>query len=292
VIDIDGYFAPATQQTLAFYTLPPCRVADTRDASQPQGLGPPFMPGGQARDFPILKSPCFNGINSPKGYSFNMTAVPHVPLGYMSVWPTGQSQPLVSTLNAPTGTITANAAIVPAGTGGDIDVYPSNDIDLVIDTNGYFAAPGGTDPLSLYPTIPCRVLDTRNGNGAFQGTLVVDVIDTVCAPPSTAEAYVFNATVVPSGPLGYLTLWPDGQNQPLVATLNAVDGQVTSNMAIVPTDNGFVDAYASNLTQLVMDLFSYFANPANTSSPMLKTGAGHRAQGHVRRTTMRPVHKR
>ena len=138
VLDIDGYFAPASPSTLAFYTLTPCRVADTRDPNQPQGLGPPFMPGGEARDFPILKSNC-QIPNSAKAYSFNFTAVPHVPLGYMTVWPAGQSQPLVSTLNAPTGTVTANAAIVPAGTGGDIEVYPSNDTDLVIDVNGYFA---------------------------------------------------------------------------------------------------------------------------------------------------------
>ncbi len=259
VLDIDGYFTAASQSTLTFYTLTPCRVADTRDPSQPQGLGPPFMPGGQARDFPILKSNC-KIPNGAAAYSFNMTAVPHVPLGYMTVWPAGKSQPLVSTLNAPTGTVTANAAIVPAGTGGgDIDVYPSNDIDLVIDVNGYFAAPGGQNPLSLYPTAPCRVLDTRNGNGAFVGELAVNVVGSVCAPPSTAQGYVFNATVVPSGPLGYLTLWPDGTKQPLVATLNAIDGAVTSNMAIVPTNNGSIDAYASNLTQLILDISSYFA---------------------------------
>jgi hypothetical protein len=30
-------------------------------------------------------------------------------------------------------------------------------------------------------------------------------------------------------------------------------------MAIVPTSIGSVDAFASNLTQLVLDIFSYFA---------------------------------
>ena len=58
---------------------------------------------------------------------------------------------------------------MPAGTGGDIDVFPSNDTDLVIDINGYFAAPGGQNALSLYPVAPCRVLDTRNGNGSLRG---------------------------------------------------------------------------------------------------------------------------
>jgi uncharacterized repeat protein (TIGR03803 family) len=260
VLDIDGYFAQASLSTLAFYPLTPCRVADTRN---PNGdLGGPYLSGGKERDFPVLESDCFKGVNSPKAYSFNFTVVPHGPLGYLTVWPTGQTQPVVSTLNDLTGTVVANAAIVPAGQpNGEIAVFPSNNTDLVIDVNGYFAAPGAGG-LSLYPVVPCRVLDTRNGNGAFSGTLnpPVDVVNSVCAPPGTAQAYVFNATVVPSGPLGYLTLWPDdGSPPPAVATLNAVDGAVTSNMAIVPTTNGKINAFASNLTQLILDISSYFA---------------------------------
>ena len=77
--------------------------------------------------------------------------------------------------------------------------------------------------------------------------------------PAAAQGYDLNATVVPSGPLGYLTLWPDGLGQPVVSTLNAPDGAITSNMAIVPTDNGSIDAYASALTQLILDISSYFA---------------------------------
>jgi hypothetical protein len=74
-----------------------------------------------------------------------------------------------------------------------------------------------------------------------------------------AQAYVFNASVVPTGELGYLTLWPDGTTQPLVSTLNALDGSISSNMAIVPNTNGSVDAYASGITQLILDISSYFA---------------------------------
>ena len=78
-------------------------------------------------------------------------------------------------------------------------------------------------------------------------------------PPATAQAYVFNATVVPPGPMGFLTLWPDGSDQPVVSTLNALDGSITNNMAIVPSTNGKVDAFASGLTQLILDISSYFA---------------------------------
>ena len=71
-----------------------------------------------------------------------------------------------------------------------------------------------------------------------------------------------NATVVPSGKLGYLTLWPNGQKQPLASTLNALDGVITSNMAVVPMSNGYINAFASDQTQLVVDLFNYFAIPS------------------------------
>jgi hypothetical protein len=166
----------------------------------------------------------------------------------------------VSTLNDPTGTVVANAAIVPAGTG-TIAFYPNNNsTDLLVDTNGYFAAPaqGG---YSFYALTPCRVYDSRvNGGQPFRGTRTIDTAGSQCGPPANAGGYVFNATVVPAnGPMGYLTLWPDGQSMPVVSTLNAYDGLVTSNMAIVPNVNGSIDAYADGLTHLIMDISGYFA---------------------------------
>jgi hypothetical protein len=65
--------------------------------------------------------------------------------------------------------------------------------------------------------------------------------------------------VVPPGPLGFLTLWPQGATQPLVSTLNAIDGSITSNMAIVPTTNGSVSAFSSNPAHLILDISGYFA---------------------------------
>jgi hypothetical protein len=188
----------------------------------------------------------------------NFTAVPHLGLGYLSTWPAGQAQPVVSTLNANTGAVTANAAIVPAGTSGAINLYASNDADVVIDVNGYFAA-AGTGGLSLYTVAPCRVLDTRNRSGAFNGTVTVNANTTACIPPNTAQAVVSNATVVPPNGLSYLTLWPTGASQPLVSTLNASDGAVTSNMAIVPVTSGSLSVYGTNATQLILDLSGYFA---------------------------------
>jgi DNA-binding beta-propeller fold protein YncE len=260
VLDINGYFAAPEQGSVQYYPLPPCRVVDTRNSNGP--LGGPNMGTGQARDFPVLQSSCLpQGVN-PAAYSLNYTVVPNPSgqsLAYLTTWPKGEPQPTVSTLNNPTATIVANAAIVPAGTGGDIEVYTANSTALIIDIDGYFSAPG-QGGLSMYPVDPCRVLDTRQNNGQpFGGELTVDVVSSVCAPPANAAGYVFNATVVPAPQLSYLTLWPDGQTQPVASTLNALDGYTTSNMAIVPTNNGSIDAYAAGLTQLILDISGYFA---------------------------------
>ena len=259
VLDIDGYFVPATTSTLAFFPLTPCRVADTRRSQGP--LGGPKLTGGVQRDFPVLSSSC-NIPDSAQGYSLNFTAVPTGGLGYLTVWPTGQAKPQVSTLNDLTGTIVANAAIVPAGESGAVSVFASNDTNLVIDIDGYFApsSSGPENALSLYTLAPCRLLDTRKTMHAFSGTIPVGVLQSGCQVPS-AQAYVLNATVVPQNgkPLSYLTLWPDAEGKPLVSTLNALDGAITSNMAIVPTLNGSIDAYATDPTDLVLDIFSYFA---------------------------------
>jgi uncharacterized repeat protein (TIGR01451 family) len=257
ILDINGYFVLATDPSaLAFYPVTPCRIADTRTATAP--LGGPSLGGGTSRTFPILSSTCSLPATA-QAYSLNFAAVPggH-PLGYLTAWPTGQTRPVVASLNAPTGTVAANAAIVKAGTNGAIDIFASDATNLVIDINGYFA-PMSTGGLSLYGMTPCRVLDTRQPAGSPPITsLDVAVSASACGIPSNAQAHVLSVAVVPPGSLGYLTLWPQGQARPVVATLNALDGAITSNLAIVPTTNGSISAFASDPTHLILDISGYF----------------------------------
>jgi uncharacterized repeat protein (TIGR03803 family) len=253
ILDINGYFTTPSSATFQFFPLTPCRIIDTRNGND----GP--LQKGLERDY-TMAGQC--GIPATAtAYSFNVTVIPtNGELDYLTVWPQGGTMPVVSTLNDPTGTVVANAAIVPAGGSNGTAFYAhDNPTNLLVDVNGYFA-PVGTGGYSLYPVAPCRVLDTRNNHGQpFQGPKTVTVEGSACAPPSSATAYVFNATVVPPGQMPYLTLWPDGENQPTVSTLNAYDGFITSNMAIVPTNNGSIDAYAAGLTHLILDLSGYFA---------------------------------
>jgi hypothetical protein len=260
VLDVNGYFVPNTVPNgLGFYPMTPCRLVDTRPNPPFPSIVTGALAGGTSTSLPIPSSRC-NVPATAQAYSLNFTLVPPKPVAYLTAYPTGESVPIVSTLNDPTGSVEANAAIAPAGVGGNIDVFVTQTTDLVVDINGYFA-PVAEGALSLYTLPPCRVLDTRTPGGAppFVGTIYVDVIGSGCGGTTATQAYVFNATVVPQGSLGYLTLWPEGSVQPVVSTLNAYDGEITSNMAIVPTNNNEMSAFATNNTYLILDLFGYFA---------------------------------
>jgi len=262
VLDIDGYFIASNNANyssgLAFYPLPPCRVSDTRQAAGT--FGGPYLAGQSTRTYPVAPNSTCNVPSSAQAFSLNVTAVPRTALGYLTVWPSDQAQPIVSTLNSLTGVTVANAAIVPAsttpGAQGSINVFASNDTDLVIDINGYFA-PVNTGGLVLYNATPCRVLDTRPNT--FVTSMDINVVGSNCSIPGTAQSYVLNATVIPPGPFGYLTLWAQGTTQPTGSTLNSLDGTVVSNLALIPTSNGSISAFASNSTNLVIDIFGYFA---------------------------------
>jgi hypothetical protein len=262
IIDINGYFVPATgAQSLVFYPVSPCRVADTRSLAG--AFGGPAMVPNVVRNFPVQTSPC--GIPaSAQAYALNMTVVPTSGLGFLTTWPAGAPQPLVATLNASLRAVTANAAIVPVGAGGAIAVLATDPTDLIIDINGYFAPPGAAGSLDFFTANPCRFLDTRLAAGPFGGPIMgggqtrsFPVPSSACAIPATAKAYSLNATVVPTGGLGFLTLWGSG-SRPVVSTLNS-DGSVVSNAALVPAGiGGAVTAFTSDPTHLILDINGYF----------------------------------
>lgn len=265
VLDINGYFLPAgTEQNLVFFPVTPCRVADTRNPTSP--FGAPLLAAGQSRDFQIAGAVCGVPIEA-RAYALNMTAVPSAALTFLTVWPAGQQRPGVSTLNAPTGTVVANAAIVPTGANGAISVFATDNTHLVIDINGYFAPPSAAGGLQFYTLNPCRISDTRNAAGPLGGPRLAagqgrtfNVLQSPCQVPTGSRAYSLNATVVPPAALDYLTLWPAGQTQPLVSTLNAFDGSVMANAALLPAgSDGSVAAFGPQATDLVLDINGYFA---------------------------------
>jgi len=261
ILDINGFFDATAGSS--FYPDTPCRVADTRNPVGP--FGGPAMSPGQTRDFAVPAGSCAIPANAT-AYAMNVTVVPAGPLGWLTAFPSGQSRPLVSTLNSPKGKVLANAAVVPAGSGGAISAYVTDQTNVLLDINGHFGAPGGSGELQFHPVTPCRVADTRNAVGAFGGPILGSgstrsfaVPQSACGIPATAKAYSVNVTVVPSGPLGWLTAWPTGSAQPLVSTLNSYDGSIVANAAIIPAGtNGAISFFVTNDTHLVLDINGYF----------------------------------
>jgi subtilisin family serine protease len=268
IVDIDGYFdSTSGPNAYAFYPATPCRIADTRN---PAGaFGGPSMAARERRDFALPSSGCGLPADA-KAYSLNVTVLPDASLhylAYLTTWPAGQARPVVSTLNSWTGKVVANAALVPAGTDGAISVFVTDPTQVILDTNGYFAAPGSAGALSFYPVAPCRVVDTRGTNGPFGGPEMAakmarsfSIPAGGCGIPAAAAAYSMNVTVVPDGVLSFLTAWPAGATQPFVSTLNSFDGSVVANAAIVPAGaGGAVSVFVTNQTHVVLDINGYFA---------------------------------
>ncbi len=256
VLDIDGYFVPAnTTSALSFYPLGPCRVADTRQGGALFGSA---FSSGETRSLPVLSSGC-KIPSTAHAYSLNFTVLPHQnTLAALRAWPAGQSQPYPPMLTDFPGTVLGNAAIVEAGTNGNISVNASDPTDVIVDINGYFAPPSAGG-LSFYASPQCRELDTRSSTGQFSGTMTQNITGSACYVPTTAQGFLLNSTVLPAKSLGYSTFWPDGQAQPPSSTLNGVDGSITSNLLLTGTTAGSVNVFATDQTQLVLDVFGYFA---------------------------------
>ena len=123
---------------LPFVGITPCRVVDTRLVGG--AYGAPSLTAGVPRNFNIPLGPC-SGIPPTAGaFSLNVTVTNTQGPGFILIYPQDAPQPLVSTLNYIANETVANAAIVPAGTGGGITVIAGvSGTDLVIDINGYYS---------------------------------------------------------------------------------------------------------------------------------------------------------
>jgi hypothetical protein len=269
-LDVTGYFT--SNASYVYLPITPCRLVDTTKNNA-------LVLANQTSIFPLVNNPCNlppTMLAGREALSLNVTALPHGQAAEVTVWGTGTSPtaPSFPTLIVAKPFAAANAAIVTMekSASDSISVSATTDVDLLIDITGYFAsvtfAPSG---LSLYLLSPCRVLDTRfpPSDGldlpmGFSGLLTVPLAtENPCSVPRNARAYVLNATVFPLPILGSLTLWADGTPQPVVSTLNVPDEEkpanVTSNMAIVGSFNGSIDAFAGGgNTHLILDVSGYF----------------------------------
>ena len=130
-------FSACLSLAAQYYTVTPCRVADTRG---PNGAyGGPALNANANRLF-VIVGQC--GIPATaRAVAYNFTITQPTALGDIRMVPGGIALPLVSTLNWRPGQTRANNAIVPLPPTGDINAHvdqASGTVHLLIDVVGYF----------------------------------------------------------------------------------------------------------------------------------------------------------
>jgi hypothetical protein len=127
---------------LPFVAITPCRIVDTRVAN-PDGFHQPNFADDESRTFNLPLSSDCPGLPATAGaWSLNIQFRPIAQLSFLTAYPTGTTMPLASTMTASSANWVQNAAIVPAGTGGAIDIYCQYAGRVVIDINGYYGPQG------------------------------------------------------------------------------------------------------------------------------------------------------
>lgn len=124
-----------------FYTVPPCRVVDTRDPSGP--YGGPAVPAGTERGF-LVAGRCGVSFDA-KALALNVTVTEPAGSGHLTVYRSFTTRPATSNVNFRAGQTRAGASLVAPWNVGqswpfDVTVWNGSDgpAHVIIDVSGYF----------------------------------------------------------------------------------------------------------------------------------------------------------
>jgi hypothetical protein len=154
---------PSLLTPTRFFTVTPCRVADTRNPASPSGG--PALAAKAARIFPVVG---ICGIPSTAtAVAVNVTVVDETDYGNLRIYPAGSALPGSSTVNFAAGKTRANNAVIPLGSAGQIavqcDMPPGStgQTHLLFDVTGYFAAGQVNPVITTSDTGTMLVLQTQ-----------------------------------------------------------------------------------------------------------------------------------
>jgi PKD repeat protein len=142
--NVSGSSAPAVKSVSVtpqagkkYYTIAPCRLADTRKTSGT--YGGPALSAGATRTFPVW-SQC--GVPATAtAVSANVTVTGSTNAGSLTLFAAGTAVPGASTINFARGQTRANSVAVELGASGGISVFgglPSGTVHVILDVNGYW----------------------------------------------------------------------------------------------------------------------------------------------------------
>jgi glucose/arabinose dehydrogenase len=131
-------FQSLPQLVLRYFTLPPCRLVDTRGPVAPRG-GPALSAGG-TRHFD-LDGVC--GIPATaKALAVNVTVAQPSSMGHLRLWEQGSLMPATSAINFNAGQARANNGLVSLSATGGVSVFcgivGTGSTHFILDVVGYF----------------------------------------------------------------------------------------------------------------------------------------------------------
>ncbi len=185
------------------------------------------------------------------------------------------SCPAPTTVNGVTnvqGTVMSYCHISPQGCTSS-SVFHQRTLDLInpIITSKVgicvFPAGAGATASKFYTVPPCRLIDTRNANGALGGPALAAsatrsfTVTGSCGIPADAKAVSGNITVVAPLAAGFLNAYATG-NPTSTSLLNFRVGQVKANNVVLklPTSGGSITFQngSAGLANFVLDVNGYF----------------------------------
>jgi hypothetical protein len=267
-----SYQAVVTPTAGAYYRpLDPIRILDTRD-----GTGGRLGRLGPGEVFNVQLAGA-NGVDAAAlAGVVNVTVTNASAPSYVTLYPSGQAQPLASNLNFGPSQQVANLVQVATGAGGRVTVYNDQGYaDVIIDLNGFYTALAASGSPGLFFPLasPNRVLDTRTGLGGHPGRLgpgsTVDLrlTGTPGVPGSGVWAVVLNLTATGGSAGSYLAAYPAGAAN-RSSSVNFPAGRDLANRAIVKLGpGGFITVLNSEgWVDVVVDVAGYFGDGSGSSA--------------------------
>ncbi len=254
--------ADAAPATAAYRPLTPCRLLDTRE---------------DRRTKPTARESLLLAVRGQCGVATDATAVAitvtvteAAGAGFITAWPSGEPMPLASTANYLVGETRANAALLSLGVGGNLALFASNSVHIVIDISGEFSPSAATTSGRFVGLTPVRAIDTQANAApplALNGSVNVALPANVPAD-ATAMEVTITSTRAPAA--GFVTAYPSGTARPFVSMLNTdAPRQTRTATQIVPVTANGLTVFSNAGGHLVVDVVGYFTGP---SAPVTTDG--------------------
>ena len=173
---------------LAYTTMTPCRIVDTRVAGGPVAANTALEVVTMSADYsPQGGTPDGCGVEAvaAEAVMVNITVVAPERAGYATAYPWGGARPLAASLNYAPGAIVNNTVVAKVATaqpGRPFALYSYARADVVVDLVGYYTPP----PPPRGVTLACT--DVRVDRSVNAGRLFLETSDPSCPAGYTVMA--------------------------------------------------------------------------------------------------------